>query len=294
MNLCDSHPCLSAIAVLVLAFAPFRAASADCNCQVDWDGEYHPAYAPHSSHLAFTTSNTASYGEPWIWVVGGDDFYYGDIGWNMGFPSWAPDENHMAIAVYQGIATIERGDYYTERTLVSGQAGDTEPSWSPAGGVIAFARGGDIWSMTESGGGQTRVTYLGGCSAPAISPDGSRVAFDKDGNIWVQGFAPGSTPVVVTEGRRPAWAPGGRWIAFDSNRAGNSDIWVIALGGSHAVRVTSDPGADLDPTWSGDGTTIAYTHQASTCSCIRTEPALPDYTIGVEPRTWSGVKSMFR
>jgi TolB protein len=243
--------------------------------------------------LAFTTSNDAS-PEHWEWVVGGPDFSYGDMSFGIGHPTWAPDENRIALTVPQGIAMIERGDDYTERTLLSGQIGDRDPSWSPAGGSIAFVRGGDLWRMDEDGSRQSQITTSGGCSAPALSPDGARVAFEKDGGIWIQDLAPGSMPSMVTEGHRPAWSPNGGWLAFDSNRSGNSDIWVIAFGGGTAVRITSDPGIDLDPTWSADGTTIAYAHAIPNCSCIRTEPALPDYTVPVESRTWSRAKEIYR
>jgi Tol biopolymer transport system component len=297
MHLCSSRFWAGVVVGLALVVAQLAPAYGDCSCVSElWEGEYHPAYAPHSSRLAFTTSNSAS-PEYWMWIVGGDDFYHGAPTFGLGYPSWAPDENHIAFAFYYfGIAMFERGDSFNQRTLLSGQLGDNEPSWSPAGGMIAFIRAGDIWRMTETGGGQSQVTTLGGCSAPAVSPDGSRVAFEKGGNVWIQGLASGSTPYILTEGHRPAWSPNGNWIAFDSNRAGNPDVWVIALGGSSAVRITSDPGNDTDPTWSGDGTTIAYTHQGQGqyCSCLRTEQTLPDYTVGVEPRTWSGVKSMFR
>lgn len=69
---------------------------------------------------------------------------------------------------------------------------------------------------------------------------------------------------------------------------------MIAYGGSTAVRITSDPGTDLDPTWSGDRATIAYTHAVPNCSCIRTAQTLPDYTVGVELKTWGSVKKMHR
>jgi len=294
MHLCSwrSWAVVVGFALIVTPLAPVFG---DCNCQESWDGEFDPAYAPHSTSLAYTTTNTASYGEPWSWIQCGD-FYTGELGFPIGHATWAPDENRIALAAYSGIQMFQLGDPYLYRTQLTHAIGDSDPSWSPLGGMIAFVRAGDIWRMAENGSGQTRITFRGGCSAPAVSPDGSRIAFEKNGNVWIQGLAPGSTPYVVTEGKRPAWSPNGHWIAFDSNRAGNPDVWVIAFGGSSAVRITSDPGDDTDPTWSGDGMTIAYTHHGpgQSCSCIRTEQTLPDYTVGVEPQTWSGVKSMFR
>jgi Tol biopolymer transport system component len=71
-------------------------------------------------------------------------------------------------------------------------------------------------------------------------------------------------------------------------------VWVIARGGGMAVQITTDPGGDTDPTWSGDGSTIAYTHSTATCSCIRTAETVPDYAIGVQPWTWTAVKQFYR
>ena len=42
--------------------------------------------------------------------------------------------------------------------------------------------------------------------------------------------------------RSPAWSPDGRTIAFDSNRAGNYEIYVMNVDGSHQRRLTWNPG----------------------------------------------------
>jgi dipeptidyl aminopeptidase/acylaminoacyl peptidase len=51
----------------------------------------------------------------------------------------------------------------------------------------------------------------------------------------------------------------GTWIAFDSKRDDNSDIYVMDADGSNEVRLTSDPGFDWNPCWSPDGRKIAFT-----------------------------------
>ena len=51
----------------------------------------------------------------------------------------------------------------------------------------------------------------------------------------------------------PAVAPDGRSIAF----VAMSDVWILPLGGV-PIRVTDDPFVELDPSWSPDGTEIAF------------------------------------
>lgn len=46
--------------------------------------------------------------------------------------------------------------------------------------------------------------------------------------------------------------------AFDSDRLGNSDIYVMPVGGGEPRQVTADPSYDFAPTWSPDGKELAF------------------------------------
>jgi Tol biopolymer transport system component len=50
-------------------------------------------------------------------------------------------------------------------------------------------------------------------------------------------------------------------IAFTSDRDGNHEIYVMNADGSNQVRITNHPGVDDCPTWSPDGTRIAFVSQ---------------------------------
>ena len=46
-----------------------------------------------------------------------------------------------------------------------------------------------------------------------------------------------------------SWSPDGRLIAFASTRDGNSEIYTIDVETREETRITSDPAADISPSW---------------------------------------------
>jgi Tol biopolymer transport system component/DNA-binding winged helix-turn-helix (wHTH) protein len=58
--------------------------------------------------------------------------------------------------------------------------------------------------------------------------------------------------------RQAAWSPDGGSVAYTSDAAGSSDIWVQPLNGAAPVRVTSSPAEDSQPDWSPDGQSLVF------------------------------------
>ena len=56
----------------------------------------------------------------------------------------------------------------------------------------------------------------------------------------------------------PSWSPDARRVAYASDRAGNSDIWVQAVGDPSPAQLTSSPEEDSQPDWSPDGRQLVF------------------------------------
>jgi Tol biopolymer transport system component len=53
-------------------------------------------------------------------------------------------------------------------------------------------------------------------------------------------------------------SPDGEFIAYQSTRGGNEDIYVMPVRGGESVRITDDPASDSWPSWSYDGQWLAF------------------------------------
>ena len=55
-----------------------------------------------------------------------------------------------------------------------------------------------------------------------------------------------------------SWSPDGSLIAYSKQGSTDADIFVIAPDASGQREITFSRGTDIDPTWSGDGSRIAF------------------------------------
>jgi len=120
----------------------------------------------------------------------------------------------------------------------------------------------EIYRMEPNGNdGITRLTADPVVdSRPSLSPDLTKIAWQRAGQVWVMnsdGTLPQQLVTLGTNGG-PSFSPDGSKIAFESNRSGNFDIWVMDADGSNQVNLTNAPGDDLNATWSPDGANLAF------------------------------------
>ncbi len=116
-------------------------------------------------------------------------------------------------------------------------------SWSPDGRHVAVAVDSTITVMDQDGGNREVVIEADSSTNPAtrvtqplISPDGTQIAF-----------------VYSTSPLSASGFPAFPWES--------TEIYVMDIDGGNLRQVTDEPDVEkFDPSWSSDGTQIAYTH----------------------------------
>ena len=69
-------------------------------------------------------------------------------------------------------------------------------------------------------------------SEPSLSPDGSEIAFASGGDIWTVPAQGGAARLLITDPAtesRPIYSPDGKQLAFISTRTGAGDIYLVSL-----------------------------------------------------------------
>jgi Tol biopolymer transport system component len=190
---------------------------------------------------------------------------------------------------------IRQPDGTIGEPLVNTAASEYDPSWSPDGSQLVFSSKVDgdfeIYLVNADGSNLTKLTDNGVLDRdPEWSPDGTRIVFARSDNptygnedLYVMQRDPilgwlDATLLAARPGsdRSPEYSPDGSLIAFtdyvEGSRgdSGKSDIYVRNSDGSGTpTRLTLDgqgsgpPTDDLLPTWSPDGSRIAFVSNRS-------------------------------
>jgi len=96
---------------------------------------------------------------------------------------------------------------------------------------------------------------------PHVSNEG-QIAFAYHGNIWVanrDGADPRRLTDPVANDSRPRFSSDVQWIAFDGNRMGNGDVWLIPAAGGTAKQITFHSTDYSAHYWTPDGKHVVFT-----------------------------------
>ncbi|HEX2167067.1 MAG TPA: S41 family peptidase, partial [Longimicrobiales bacterium] len=97
---------------------------------------------------------------------------------------------------------------------------------------------------------------------PGMSPDGSQIAFVSGGDIWTVASTGGAARLLVAHSAhesRPLYSPDGSLLAFNSNRNGGDDVFLMDLATGDVRRLTHDSGSEDLTGWSGDSEWVYFT-----------------------------------
>jgi Tol biopolymer transport system component/DNA-binding winged helix-turn-helix (wHTH) protein len=63
--------------------------------------------------------------------------------------------------------------------------------------------------------------------------------------------------------KSPTWSPDGRALAFISDRAGNSDLWIQPVNEPQATQITTSAANESEPDWSPDGQSLVFRSESN-------------------------------
>ena len=186
-------------------------------------------------------------------------------------PNWTPGGE----LIVNGDGRLFRvGDPLQEIDLGGVPAINNDHVVSPDGTTVyVSAEDGHLYAVPLEGGSPRRVSndrgsgfhhYLHG-----VSPDGTTLAYigleQVDGrritNVWTIPAA-GGDDVQLTDDEHAddgsEYSPDGKWIYFNSERAGHAQLFRIPVGGGGAEQLTFDERVNWFPHPAPDGSAIVY------------------------------------
>ncbi len=198
----------------------------------------------------------------------------GNVGWAL-----SPDGKRLAIGL-----NTESGDDVWIKELPAGplsrltrdSTDDSRPRWTPDGRSVMYSRRNtELGRQRADGTGSTeiflRFTDPGTIDEVLASPDGRWLVFRRGGEVGatagrnIFGIRPGvdsaPVPLVATpdvDEAAPALSPDGKWLAYESNETGSSEIYVRPFPATDSGKWQVSTNGGQAPLWAHSGRELFF------------------------------------
>lgn len=211
--------------------------------------DWHRAIREAAQTVASAQSSLASEPRPVIGKGTGSGRY------NIG-PRLSPDGTRIAFF-------SERDKFSVELFLADAQSGRIErkllkSATDPHFDSLEFLNSAGAWSPD---GGTLAITAVR-AGRPVLA-----LINATSGRILKEVALPG-----LDDALNPAFAPDGRSIVLSGNRGGLLDLYVLSLASGKLDRLTEDPFADLEPTFTPDGASVVFVTERYTTDLVLLQP----------------------
>ncbi len=195
-------------------------------------------------------------------------------------PAFSPDGKYLAsvCVLTAGVAKIyvQTPDGQQAREVARAWASDFSGlAWAADSQSLLYSTDHHLWRVSLAGGRPEKLLFAQDVESVAVARTGNRLAYAQVrhvNNIWRLELASeaktaGPATKFISSSRgdgSSGISPDGRYIAFQSWRSGNPEVWICDRDGSNPVQLTFFGGPQIGtPSWSPDSRRIVFDLRAS-------------------------------
>ena len=205
----------------------------------------------------------------------------------------SPDGKKLALIGGEGDIWVRQVDSGKEMRLTSTPNFKWWCSWSPDGETIAYLDVLNVLYVVPAKGGEPKPLIVPDSDFIKKGNSAQMTGWTKDSQMIIcQVSGRGLCAIPLSGGewkdlfkftdpkqeeafREMTLSPNGKFIAYDSKKSGNSDIYIMPTNGGQSIQITNHPASDGPPSWSFDGKWISFLSTRSGDSEI--------WVIGISP-----------